>query len=59
MTSSFIHPSLIMILGACILPFFKEPFRKPYLVLVPVLAFLDVLYLSGHAGTYGVFQFMQ
>ncbi len=59
MTSSFIHPSLIMILGACILPLFKEPFRKPYLVLVPLLAFLDVLYLSGHAGTYGVFHFMQ
>jgi multicomponent Na+:H+ antiporter subunit D len=59
MTSSFIHPSLILILGACILPFFKEPFRKPYLVLIPVLAFLDVLYLSGHAGTYGVVQFMQ
>jgi multicomponent Na+:H+ antiporter subunit D len=59
MTSSFIHPSLIMILGACILPLFKEPFRKPYLVLVPLLAFLDVLYLSGHAGTYGVFHVIQ
>jgi multicomponent Na+:H+ antiporter subunit D len=59
MTISFIHPSLIMILGACILPFFKEPFRKPYLVLVPLLAFLDVLYLSGNAGTYGVVDFMQ
>jgi multicomponent Na+:H+ antiporter subunit D len=59
MTISFIHPSLIMILGACILPFFKEPFRKPYLVLVPLLAFLDVLYLSGQAGTYGVVHFMQ
>ena len=59
MTSSFIHPSLIMILGACFLPLFKEPFRKPYLVLIPVLTFLDVLYLSAHAGTYGVMHFMQ
>ena len=59
MTSSFIHPSLIMILGACFLPLFKEPFRKPYLVLIPVLAFLDVLYLSAHAGTYGIVHFMQ
>jgi multicomponent Na+:H+ antiporter subunit D len=59
MTISFIHPSLIMILGACLLPFFKEPFRKPYLVLIPLLAFLDVLYLSSQAGTYGVVHFMQ
>ena len=59
MTSSFIHPALIMILGACFLPVFKEPFRRPYLVLVPVLTFLDVLYLSAHAGTYGIFHFMQ
>jgi multicomponent Na+:H+ antiporter subunit D len=59
MTISFIHPSLIMILGACILPLFKDPFRKPYLILVPLLAFFDVLYLSGHAGTYGIVHFMQ
>ncbi|MEN8199322.1 MAG: Na(+)/H(+) antiporter subunit D [Thermodesulfobacteriota bacterium] len=58
MTTSFIHPALIMILGALILPFIRGPFRKPYMFLVPLLAFADVLYLSAHPGTYGVFQFM-
>ncbi len=59
MTSSFIHPALVMIVGACILPLVKDPFRKPYLLLVPVLAFLDVLYLGLHPGTYGIVHFMQ
>ena len=58
MTISFMHPALIMIVGALLLPFFRGPFRKPYMILVPVLAFADVLYLSGHPGTYGVVQFM-
>ena len=59
MISSFLHPSLIMIAGACFLPLFKEPFRKFYLVLIPFLAFLDILYLSAHPGTYGLVHFMQ
>ncbi len=60
MTSNFFfHPALVMILGGCILPFIKDPFRKSYLVLVPVLAFIDVLYLSAHPGTYGILHFMQ
>ena len=59
MTTSFIHPALIMILGACALPFIKDPFRKPYLLLVPLLTFVDVLYLSQHPGTYGTVQFLE
>lgn len=58
MTTSFIHPALILICGALLLPFIKDPFRKPYLFLVPFLTFIDVLYLSQHHGTYGVFTFM-
>lgn len=58
MTGSFIHPALIMIAGALILPFVRGPFRKPYLCLVPILAFCDVLYLSQFPGIYGVFTFM-
>ncbi len=54
MTISFFHPALIMILGACLLPFIKEPFRKPYLVLIPLLSFAEVLYLSTQPGVYGV-----
>lgn len=58
MTISFMHPALIMIVGALLLPLFRGPFRKPYMIIIPLLTFIDVLYLSGHPGTYGVFQFM-
>lgn len=58
MTTSFIHPALILIAGACILPFVKEPFRKLYLCIVPILTFLDVIYLSWHPGVHGVVSFM-
>ena len=58
MTSSFLHPSLILLAGAVFLPLFKDPFRKPYLLLVPLLCFLDVLYLNSHPGTYGIVHFM-
>lgn len=59
MTTSFIHPAVILMVGAIILPFVKDPFRKPYLFLVPLLTFIDVLYLSQFSGkTFGVFTFM-
>ncbi len=58
MTTSFFHPALIMIIGACLLPFFREPFRKPFLVFIPLLTFVNVLYLSMHPGTYGVLPFL-
>jgi len=45
-----------MIVGALLLPLFRGPLRKPYLVLVPLLAFLDVMNLQH--GTYGIVQFM-
>jgi multicomponent Na+:H+ antiporter subunit D len=58
MTSSFIHPSLILILGAALLPLARGPFRGPFLCLVPVLTFLTVIYLGWHPGTYGVVEFL-
>ncbi|SDP73412.1 Na(+)/H(+) antiporter subunit D [Desulforhopalus singaporensis] len=58
MTSSFIHPALILIFGALILPFIRDPFRKIYLVTVPILTFLDVIYLNMHPGMHGVVSFM-
>lgn len=58
MTTSFIHPALILIFGAVLLPFIKDPFRKPYLFLVPFATFLNVLWLSQFPGTYGVVSFM-
>lgn len=58
MTSSFIHPSLLLILGAMALPFIKESFRKVFLVTIPTLVFLNVIYINGSHGTYGVIEFM-
>jgi multicomponent Na+:H+ antiporter subunit D len=58
MTTSFIHPALILVFGALLLPFIKEPFRKLYLCSVPILTFLDVIYLSWHPGVHGVVTFM-
>ncbi len=58
MTISFFHPALIMIVGALLLPFIREPFKKLYLIIIPVLTFLDVLYIGMHPGTYGVLPFM-
>jgi multicomponent Na+:H+ antiporter subunit D len=54
----FVHPAFIMIIGALALPFFRGPLRKPYLILVPVLAFLAVLKAGQHHGTYGIVQFL-
>lgn len=58
MTTSFIHPALILICGAFILPFIREPFRKLYLCTVPILTFLDVIYLNSQPGVHGVLSFM-
>ncbi|WP_163339137.1 Na(+)/H(+) antiporter subunit D [Desulfopila sp. IMCC35008] len=58
MTTSFIHPALILIVGAILLPFIKDPFRKIYLFMVPLTTFCDVLWLGTMKGTYGVFTFM-
>ncbi|MDR3089023.1 MAG: Na(+)/H(+) antiporter subunit D [Desulfobulbaceae bacterium] len=54
----FLHPSLILLVGAALLPLIRDPFRKPYLLLIPILAFLDVVFLNANPGTYGVVQFM-
>ncbi len=59
MTSScFLHPALLLIIGALILPFIREPFRKPYLLLVPIFTFVDVVYLGFNQGVYGQVSFL-
>ncbi|MGL1932018.1 MAG: Na(+)/H(+) antiporter subunit D [Desulfotalea sp.] len=59
MTSNFIiHPALIMIIGAILLPFVRGQFRKPYLILIPILSFLDVLFISYTPGIHGTIEFM-
>jgi multicomponent Na+:H+ antiporter subunit D len=58
MTTSFIHPSLILIFGALILPFIREPFRKLYLTMVPSFALLAVVFINMNPGVHGVVSFM-
>ncbi|PHR28055.1 MAG: Na(+)/H(+) antiporter subunit D [Desulfotalea sp.] len=58
MTTSFIHPSLILIIGALILPFIREPFRKLYLTMVPLMTLLAVVFINMNPGIHGVISFM-
>jgi multicomponent Na+:H+ antiporter subunit D len=58
MTAGFIHPSLILILGALLVPFVQGPLRRPYLFLVPLLALGVVLINGTLAGNYGVVTFL-
>jgi len=56
-SSAFIHPSLLLVLGALLLPFVpRGAIRKGYLVAVPLLAF--VLTWLTEPGTYGVLPFL-
>ena len=54
----WLHPTLLYVIGALLLPLVPKWLRKPYLVLVPCLAFFTVLSMIGHHGTYGVVQYM-
>ncbi|GFK94201.1 Na(+)/H(+) antiporter subunit D [Fundidesulfovibrio magnetotacticus] len=58
MTDLWIHPSLILLVGAVILPMLPKALRKPFLVAVPVLAFADVLSMQGNFGVHGVTRFL-
>ncbi|NNK94577.1 MAG: Na(+)/H(+) antiporter subunit D [Desulfobacterales bacterium] len=57
-TSYFFHPALILIIGALILPFVRGPFRNPFLMLVPILTFINVVYLGFSPGIYGEVSFL-
>lgn len=57
-TSGFFHPALMLIIGALILPLIREPFRRPYLVLIPLLTFVNVVWLGFHQGVYGQVAFL-
>ncbi len=58
MASSFIHPSLLLILGALLLPFIRGPLRKPYLFLVPFLALCAVGFNTALSGNFAVISFL-
>ncbi|HFQ81821.1 MAG TPA: Na(+)/H(+) antiporter subunit D [Desulfobacterales bacterium] len=57
-SGSWLHPSVILMVGALLLPLIgKGAAKKAFIVLVPVLAFIDVWQYSPQ-GVYGVIQFM-
>ncbi|MDF1614025.1 Na(+)/H(+) antiporter subunit D [Desulfurivibrio dismutans] len=56
MISDFwLHPALILIIGACAVPFFRGALRVPFLLLIPTLSFGAVLSMT--PGVYGVINF--
>lgn len=56
MSSFWIHPSLILIAGALLLPLVPARLKKAYLLLIPGLVFIRTLTLS--AGVFGHVQFL-
>ncbi len=54
----WVHPSLILIIGGLLLPFVPKVLKRPYLLIVPLLAFLDVLSMNQVEGTFGVVPFL-
>ena len=55
--TDWFHPSLILLAGGLLLPFFKGMPRKFILLMVPTLVFINVWQFTPH-GTMGVLQFM-
>ncbi|MCK4846152.1 MAG: Na(+)/H(+) antiporter subunit D [Deltaproteobacteria bacterium] len=51
---SWIHPGVVLIAGAFLLPFFKGTVKKVYLLLLPIVAF--ILVLKTGEGTYWVYE---
>ncbi len=56
MNSFWLHPSLVLILGALLLPLVPARVKKAYLLLIPLLVFVRVLNLS--PGVFGQVQFL-
>src|SRR5712691_1919944 len=56
MTPEWIHPGLVLILGAWVVPMLEGRAKRVYMVLLPVLALVDCLLLK--PGTYGVLRFL-
>ena len=51
-----IPPALIFILGAMLIPFLRGKVKQIYMLMIPVVAFLDILYLT--PGTSWVYNFL-
>jgi len=60
MSSFWIHPSLILLGGAVLLPLLPKALKKAFLLAVPLATFGDVLSMLGAPSTnHGVVQFLQ
>ncbi|PIE68686.1 MAG: Na(+)/H(+) antiporter subunit D [Deltaproteobacteria bacterium] len=55
MNMLFIHPTLVLLAGALLLPFTRGPLRRVCLLVVPLLTLGAVLFNLGPAGSYGHF----
>jgi multicomponent Na+:H+ antiporter subunit D len=60
MNSFWLHPSLILLAGAALLPLVPARLKKPYLMLVPLLLFTRIWYMGQHMGAeaQGIVQFL-
>lgn len=54
--TEWVHPAAILILGAFFVPFLKGGLKKAYLLILPAVAFIDILYMSH--GNYWVYNFL-
>jgi len=56
MTPEWVHPGLLLILGAWVLPFLRGPIKRFAMVALPAAALVDCLLMT--PGTYGVVRFL-
>jgi multicomponent Na+:H+ antiporter subunit D len=56
MTPEWVHPGLVLIAGAWLVPLFKGAAKRVAMILVPAVALVDCLLLQ--PGTYGVVRFI-
>ena len=58
MTSIFLHPALVLILGGFLIPLLPAHFKKAFLLLLPILGLLSLLIIdNGLYGNWQVFTF--
>jgi multicomponent Na+:H+ antiporter subunit D len=56
MTPEWVHPGLLLVLGAWLLPLLKGKVKRLFMVLLPALALVDCVLLE--PGTHGVVRFL-
>src|SRR6266446_4701398 len=56
MTLEWVHPGLLLILGACLVPFLKSRVKRAAMLILPAAALIDCLLMK--PGMYGVTSFL-